>query len=180
MSGFDAFLELANEAGDVFLAIQLYNNGQETLFWISLASIVIECLLRIAIIFVVPSGKYTCWSCVPIPAWRKWKKGDGSQSPFFLQVTFWSKFFLALIFMLIEPNLGEKVLESMTVAETDRQASAGANEETQQFYEVYNRSLRELSVRELLLFLFFIEDVPEVRPIKGIVDRLPMHKTLNS
>ena len=38
----------------------------------------------------------------------------------------------------------------------------GANEETQVFYEVYNRSLRELSVRELLLFLFFIEDVPEV------------------
>ena len=68
----------------------------------------------------------------------------------------------------------------MTVAETDRQASAGANEETQQFYEVYNRSLRELSVRELLLFLFFIEDVPEVRSIEGIVDRLPMHKTLNS
>ena len=57
MSGFDAFLELANEAGDVFLAMQLLENEQYSLFYISLASIVVECLLRIAIIFVVPSGK---------------------------------------------------------------------------------------------------------------------------
>ena len=34
----------------------------------------------------------------------------------------------AVILMLIEPNLGEKVLESMTVSETDKKAPPGTTE----------------------------------------------------
>ena len=56
----------------------------------------------------------------------------------------------AVFLMMVEPNSGQKLLDQVTISDTDKRAGEGANKDTEKFYEVYNqvgfhiRSTREM------------------------------------
>lgn len=64
---------------------------------------------------------------VALPKLRTWVKGNYGTK------------LAAVCLMMVEPNYGEKLLDKVTITDTDKRAGQGANKATEKFYRIYNQ-----------------------------------------
>ena len=154
---YDAVFEIANEAGDIALFVQLLLYSKyESLIWIAGTILVLEFVVRLmAGIFDLSSltepGGLRHFKAPPL---RRYKEG-----------TTWWQLAKALSCMMIEPNAAEIMYLDICRAENVSSAAV-AEVETSEFVSTiqsaYTESVADDKSRRLLLFLFFLEDVPEL------------------
>ena len=191
LMGYDVSLELLNEVLDVLLLLQLHNlrNDEDgdhqaeytMLYYAALAVLCMEVGMRLCFAVCDISQPLVRIGCgIKVFALRKFKleyehkridkdieAGDDedqpglplAEMPWFFIVGPWLTAFTMIV---LEPNLGQRMMDRITVLKEYRAPATVTNQTQRKFYATYNAAKASQERKEILVMLFMIEDFPEL------------------